>query len=68
MLSESVLKYKILVYNLKFYKFLVSVYVFISVSPCDANPCQNGGACSVDSNNKAVCDCKGEYEGYYCTG
>jgi hypothetical protein len=37
-------------------------------TPCDANPCQNGGACSVDSNNKAVCDCKGEYEGYYCTG
>jgi hypothetical protein len=38
------------------------------VSPCSANPCLNGGSCTVDVNGEAVCACNGEWSGFYCSG
>ena len=42
--------------------------VFIVVSPCDNNPCENNGTCSVDVNGNATCTCDGNWNGTYCTG
>ena len=39
-----------------------------SVSPCDNNPCENNGTCSVDVNGNATCTCDGNWNGTYCQG
>jgi hypothetical protein len=39
-----------------------------SVSPCDNNPCENNGTCSVDVNGNATCTCDGNWNGTYCEG
>jgi hypothetical protein len=38
------------------------------VSPCDNNPCENNGTCSVDVNGNATCTCDGNWNGTYCQG
>ena len=48
----------------------VDIYflVCIVVSPCDNNPCENNGTCSVDVNGNATCTCDGNWNGTYCQG
>ncbi|XP_071962281.1 uncharacterized protein [Antedon mediterranea] len=36
------------------------------VDPCDPNPCQNGGECSVDSSNSYACVCMTQWTGDNC--
>jgi hypothetical protein len=45
-------------------RFLFSIIV----SPCDNNPCENNGTCSVDVNGNATCTCDGNWNGTYCQG
>ena len=47
--------------------FRIITFLFL-VSPCDNNPCENNGTCSVDVNFEATCACNGEWSGYYCSG
>jgi hypothetical protein len=42
--------------------------MYVLVSPCSPNPCQNDGSCSVDINYEATCACNGEWSGFYCSG
>jgi len=44
------------------------IVLIISVSPCDNNPCENNGTCSVDVNGNATCTCDGNWNGTYCQG
>ena len=44
------------------------IVLIISVSPCDNNPCENNGTCSVDVNGNATCTCDGNWSGTYCQG
>jgi hypothetical protein len=43
-----------------------NIIVVISVSPCDNNPWENNGTCSVDVNGNATCTCDGNWSGTYC--
>ena len=43
-------------------------FFYIIVSPCDNNPCENNGTCSVDINGNATCTCDGNWNGTYCQG
>jgi hypothetical protein len=49
------------------YKFTFFSFLFL-VSPCDNNPCENNGTCSVDVNGNATCTCDGNWNGTYCQG
>ena len=35
-------------------------------NPCEPNPCQNGGECSVDAEGKFSCACAEGFEGRRC--
>jgi hypothetical protein len=35
-------------------------------SPCDPNPCQHSGVCSLDAENNATCDCTFPFAGQWC--
>ena len=47
--------------------FQLKNFLFL-VSPCDNNPCENNGTCSVDVNGNATCICDGNWNGTYCQG
>ena len=41
--------------------------LFVTVPPCDSNPCLNGGACNNTANNDGfVCDCLPGFDGVQC--
>ena len=48
--------------------FMIRFLFSIIVSPCDNNPCENNGTCSVDVNGNATCTCDGNWNGTYCQG
>ena len=47
---------------------LETFVVVFTVSPCNNNPCENGGTCSVSGAGAATCACLGSWGGPSCTG
>lgn len=47
-----------------FYK-IIEINVIKVVSPCDSNPCINGGSCSIQYNGY-MCTCPTFYSGINC--
>ncbi len=49
--------------------FILLLYISHShiVNPCINNPCQNGGTCTLNTNNQVVCSCRPGFSGLFCT-
>lgn len=46
---------------------LLSIFnIFIAISPCDSNPCTNGGTCEATANEGFVCLCLPQFTGETC--
>ena len=50
-----------------YWSFIDQFITFISVSPCDPNPCQNGATCLLsDDPANPTCVCAEGFEGLRC--
>jgi len=46
--------------------FFESTFNPFKVNPCASVSCLNGGTCTVNANNQAVCNCRQGYSGPFC--
>ena len=44
---------------------IVIIHLFLEIQPCQSNPCENGGTCSM-SGNLYNCACSAGYTGFQC--